>query len=96
MFIWGKVIKRVPYLGPVIQGVGIALTTKEIIENSTPLGAVKIISGSFLKECTRLEVFIAGKYVMFLGGVLGSFRIDGNPRVVSGTMSSSRSIVKDL
>ena len=29
-----EVIKRVPYVGPVIQAVGLALDTKEIIETS--------------------------------------------------------------
>ena len=50
--ITSKVIKRIFYVGPVIQGVGIALDAKEIIESSTPLGAAKIISGRFIKECT--------------------------------------------
>ena len=50
--ITSKIVKRVPYLGPLIQGVGIALDAKEIIENSTPLGGAKIISGRFIKECT--------------------------------------------
>ena len=94
--ITSKVIKRVPYVGPIIQGVGIALDTKEIIETSTPLGAAKIISSRFLKECTPPEIFIAGKCVMFLGGVVASVSTGGNPLVVSGTMSAARSIIKDL
>ena len=94
--ITSKVIKRVPYVGPVIQGVGIALDTKEIIESSTPLGAAKIISGRFLKECTPPDFFVAGKCVMFLGGVVASVSTGGNPLVVSGTMSAARSIIKDL
>lgn len=56
-----KVIKQVPYVGPVIQSVGIALDTKEILESSTPLGTAKIIGGRFVKECTPPEIFIAGK-----------------------------------
>ena len=81
---------------PAIQGVGIALDAKEIIETSTPLGAVKIISGQFVKECTPPEMFIAGKCVMFVGGVIASFATGGNQVVVSGTMSVARSIIKDL
>jgi len=50
--ITSKVIRRVPYVGPIIQGTGIALNAKGIIENSTPLGAVKIIAGRFVKECS--------------------------------------------
>ena len=45
-----KVIKRVPYVGPVIQGAALALDTKEIIETSTPSGASKIILGRFFEQ----------------------------------------------
>lgn len=50
--ITSKVIKRVPHVGSVIQGVGIALNAKEIVETSILVGAVKIIAGRFIKECT--------------------------------------------
>lgn len=83
-------------MGPVIQGVGIALDAKEIIENSTPLGAAKIISGRFIKECSPPEIFIAEKCVMFLESVITSVSTGGNPLLVSGTMSAARSIIKDL
>ena len=43
--------KRLPLVGPVISGVGLALDVKEIGESSTPMGAVKIIGGRFVKEC---------------------------------------------
>ena len=33
-----KVIKGVPYVGPVIQDVDIALDVREVVENSTPGG----------------------------------------------------------
>ena len=91
-----KVIKRVPYVGPIIQSVGIILDTKEIIESSKPLNATKIISSRFLKECTPPEIFIAGKCVMFLGGMVASVSTGGNPLVVIGIMSAARSIIKDL
>ena len=91
-----KVIKQVPYLGPVIQGIGIAIDTKEIIESSTPIGATKIIAGRFIKECTPPEIFLTGKCLMFLGGVVASVSTAGNPLVVSGTLSAARSIIKDL
>lgn len=91
-----KVIKRVPCVGPVIQGVVITLDAKEIFENSTLLGAAKIIAGRFVKECTPPEIFIAGKCVMLVGGVVASVSTVGNPLVVSGTMSATRSIIKDL
>ena len=94
--ITSKVIKRVPYVGPVVQGVGIALDTKEIIESSTPIGVAKIIAGRFIKECTPPELFITGKCVMFLGGVAASLSTGGNPLVITVTMSAARSIIKDL
>ena len=50
--ITSKVLKRVPYVGPVIQGVGIARDAKEIVETCTPVGAVKIIADRFVKKCT--------------------------------------------
>lgn len=94
--ITSKVIKRVPDVGPVIQGVGIAMDAKEILESSRPLGATKIIAGRFFRECTPTEIFIAGKCVIFLGGVVASISTGGNPLVVSETMSAARSIIKDL
>lgn len=51
-----KVIKRVPYIGPAIQGIGIVLDANDIVENSTPVGAAKIIAGRFLRECTSVEI----------------------------------------
>ena len=49
-FLSSKVIKRVHYIGPVVQGVRLAMDVKEIVETSTPLGASKIIAGRFIKE----------------------------------------------
>ena len=43
------------------------MDAKEIVENSTPIGATKIIVGRFIKECTPPEIFFAGKCVMFVG-----------------------------
>lgn len=54
--ITSKVIKRTPYVGPIIQEVGIAFDTKEIVENLT-LGAVKTIIGRFVTECTTSKAF---------------------------------------
>lgn len=31
--------KRLPFVGPVISGIGLALDVKEIVESSTPMGA---------------------------------------------------------
>ena len=40
-----KIIVHVPYVGPIVQGIGIVLDVKKIMENSTPLGATKVIAG---------------------------------------------------
>ena len=85
--ITSNVIKYVPYVGPLIQGVGIALYTKEIIESYTPLGTVKIIASKFVKKCTTPEIFIAGNCVMLIGGMVASVSTTGNCLVVSKTMS---------
>lgn len=42
--------KNVPYIGPVISGVGLTLDVKDIVESSTSLGVAKIIGGRLLKE----------------------------------------------
>jgi len=87
--------KKIPYIGPVISGVGLALDVKDIVENATPLGAARIIGGRLLKECTPPELLIAGKCVMLTGGVIASVASAGNPLIVSGTISAARSIIRD-
>ena len=47
-----SVMKKVPCIGPVVSGVGLALDVREIVENSTPMGAAKVIVGRFITECT--------------------------------------------
>jgi len=80
-----SIVKRVPYVGPVVSGVGLALDVKDIVETATPVGAAKIIAGRLVNECTPPELLIAGKCVMLAGG---------NPLVISGTVSAARSIVR--
>jgi len=87
--------KKVPYIGPVISGVGLILDVKDIVDNATPLGAAKIIGGCFVKECTPPELLIAGKCVMLAGGIVASVASAGNPLIVSGTVSAARSIIRD-
>ena len=88
-------IKRVPYVGPVIATAGLALDVKDIVESSTPLGATKTIVSRLLKDCTPPELFITEKCIMLLGGMIASFGSGGNPLVVSGTISAARSIVRE-
>lgn len=90
-----SVVKRVPYIGPIVSSVGLALDVKEIVENSTPIGAAKIIAGRIAKECTPPELLIAGKCVMLCGGIVASVSTCGNPLIVSGTLSAARSIIKN-
>ena len=87
--------KRVPYIGPVISGVGLALDVKDIVDNATPIGAAKIIGGRLVKECTPPELLIAGKCVMLVGGIIASVSSAGNPLIISGTVSAARSIIRD-
>ena len=72
------------------------MDVKDILESSTPMGAAKKIGGRFLKECTPPEIFLAGKCVMLIGGVIASVGSGGNPLVVSGTISAARSVIKDI
>ena len=90
-----KICKRVPYIGPIVGTTCLALDVKEIVENSTPLGASKIIASRFIKECTPPELFIAGKCVMVASGIVASFVTSGNPLVITSTIGAIRSIIKD-
>jgi len=90
-----SIVKRVPYIGPVVSGVGLALDVKEIVETATPVGAAKIIAGRLVNECTPPELLIAGKCVMLAGGIIASVATAGNPMVVSATVSAARSIIRD-
>ena len=61
-------IRCVPYIGPLVGGVGLAPDVKDIVESSTPVGAAKVIGGRLLKECTPPEILLAGKCVFLVGG----------------------------
>ena len=56
-----SVVKRVPYVGPVVSGIGLALDVRDIVETTTPIGAAKIIAGRLVNECTppKLLIFFA-------------------------------------
>ena len=91
------VVSKLPCVGPADQGVGIILDAKEIIDNSIPLlGAVKILGSRVAKACVPPELYIRGKCVMLVGGVIATISTVGNPIVLSGTMSAFRSIIKDV
>ena len=89
-----SIVKRVPYVGPVISGVGFALYVKDIVETATPVGAAKIIAGRLVNECTPPELLIARKCVMLAGGIVATVATGGNPLVISGTVSAVRSITR--
>ena len=82
-------------MGPVVSSVGLALDVKEIVENTTPIGATKIIAGRVVTQCLPPELLIGGKCVMLIGGVIASVSTGGNPMVVSGTITAARSIIKN-
>ena len=47
-------VKRVPYVGPVISTIGLVIDIKDIVETTTPMGAAKKIGGRFLKHPTGI------------------------------------------
>jgi len=57
----------------------LAIDIKNIVETSTPIGAAKTIGGRLLKEYTPPELFIAGKCVMLIGGVISSVGSGATP-----------------
>ena len=91
-----SVVRRVPYIGPVVTTAGLVMDVKNIVESSTPAGAAKMIGKRFLKECTPPEIFFAGKCIMLIGGVVASVVSAGNPIILSSTLSAARSIIKDV
>ena len=88
------VVKRVPYVRPVVSGVKLAPDVKDIVETTTPVGATKIIVGRLVNDCTPPELLIAGKCVMLAGGIVASVATGGNPLIISGTVSAARSIIR--
>jgi len=88
-----SVVKRIPYVGPVISSVGLVLDVQEIVENASPAGAAKIIAGRVINECTPPELLIAGKCI--IGGIIASVYTGGNPLVLSSTISAARSVIRN-
>ena len=89
-----SIVKRVPYLGPVISGVGLILDVKDIVETATPVNAAKIIAGCLVNECTPSKLLIAGKCFMLVGSRIVSVNTSGNLLLVSSTLPAARSIVR--
>jgi hypothetical protein len=90
-----SIMKRVPYVGPIISAAGLALDVREIIETATPIGAVKTITGRIVNECTPPELLIAGKCVMVIGGIIATVATGGNPMILTGTLSAVRTIIRN-
>lgn len=53
-----SVVKRVPYIGPVVSSVGLALDVKEIVENSTPIVRQKLLLAVLLKSAPHLNYLL--------------------------------------
>lgn len=81
-----SITKRLPYIGPVVSTTGLILDVHEIIQNTTPVGASKVIVGRIINECTPPELLLAGKCVMLTGGIIASVATCANPLVLSGTI----------
>ena len=94
----GAVKSRIPLIETIWATYGFVTDVQDIIDSTTPAGAAKIIGGRFLKECTppSIFIFITGKRIMLIGGVVSSAYTGGNPLVVSATIPSARLIVKDI
>jgi hypothetical protein len=90
-----SIMKRVPYVGPIISAAGLALDVKDIVETATPIGAVKTIAGRIVNECTPPELLIAGKCVMVIGGIIATVATGGNPMILTGTLSAVRTIIRN-
>lgn len=90
------VVRGIPIVGPTIGAVGIALDIKEIAENATPLGTVKIIGGRLYDECTPPELWFTGKCLMLTGGIVASAATGGHPLILGGTFSAFRAVIKKL
>ena len=68
-----KVIEKLPYVGPVVQSVGLVFDANDIIQNVTsPMNATKIIVKRFGKECLPPSVYLSGKCIMLVGGLIAS------------------------
>ncbi len=70
----GKAVKRIPYIGPLVSGVGLALDVKKVVEDATPMGAAKIIAGRFVKECTPPNYLLPVSVLWLLGALLQVFQ----------------------
>ena len=90
------ITKTIPVIGPTVGAVGLALDVKEIAENATAVGAVKVIAGRIYNKCTPPELWLAGKCVMFVGGLVASVYTGGNPMIVGGTLSALRGMIKKI
>ena len=59
-----SIVKRVPYVGPVVSGVGLALDVKDIVETATPVGAAKIIAGRLVNRIEQMAKAISQNETM--------------------------------
>jgi len=71
------VIQRASYIGPVIQSVSVGMDAQEISGNFRPLGAAKMIGGRVIKFCTPPALFLVGKCLRLVGGVIASVSTGG-------------------
>ena len=83
-------------ISPTIGVVGLALDLREIAEDATPLGVVKIVGNRLYDKCTPPELWLTGKCVMLAGGIVASVATGGNALIIGGTLSAFRAVIKKL
>ena len=89
-----SIIKKLLYVGPIIESEGIALDIKDIVESSTSVGAVKTILTRGLQKCTPPEFYFGEKCAMPAGVLIASIATGVNPIVLGRLLSADRSIVR--
>jgi len=75
------VIQRASYVGPVIQSVSVGMDAQEISGNFRPLGAAKVIGGRVMKCFTPPALFLVGKCLRLVGGVIASVSTGGIKKI---------------
>lgn len=66
------------------------------MNDSTIIVGLKKIALQILKDCTPPEVYMSGKYVMFISGLIASVSTGGNLLVIEDTLLAAHSIIQDV
>jgi hypothetical protein len=88
------VIEKVPYLRPTFNRIKLLFDAKEIVQSALPGGAAKVIVTWLIKNFTRPKLYLRGKYLMLIGGLL--MTTCQNPLVVGATVNAELSIINNI